>query len=364
MRRCLRRSDARALAVLTWAAVVAACGAEERAADQGADAAVAAQVAPPDLSGKLPYATLSAYGFFVGPQAELNPAPGVLPYDVVAPLWSDGTEKSRFLYLPPGRTAERDEGGTYGFPTGTVAIKHFALGGRAIETRLLIKTPAKWTGHTYVWNDTQTEAVRKVAGERRVLKNAAGDDQAYLIPNTNQCGNCHEKDDVLELLGVTEAQLDREVSLEGVRINQRHALAQQGAVPDPGVAAPAGRPLVDPYGDASLDDLARSWLHANCAHCHRKGGNGGPSGLELGINEENPTHTGLCKGPVAAGAGSGDLQVDIAPGHPERSIMVLRLESSDPEVKMPEIPNLLPDPRGVALIKAWIAAMPETDCRQ
>jgi uncharacterized repeat protein (TIGR03806 family) len=368
MRRCLRRGSERLAALLCSGLLVAGCGASsetDAAADAGTDAADAGGRGP-DLSGPLPYDTLSAYGFFTGLLVELNPAAGVLPYEVAAPLWSDGTDKRRFLYLPPGRRATRDAEGALDFPVGTVAIKHFALAGRAIETRLLIRTPEKWTGHTYVWNDEQTEAERKIAGQRRVLVNAAGEDQPYLVPNTNQCGNCHEQDDVLGLLGVSEAQLDRLVTPPeaGVEVNQRHWLAQQGVLPDPGATPPAGRALVDPYGDAPLDDRARSWLHANCAHCHRAGGNGGPSGLELGIDEDNPTHFGVCKGPVAAGTGSGDLVVDVDPGHPERSIMVLRLKSSDPEVKMPEIPNLLPDPRGVALIEAWIAAMPERDCRQ
>ena len=368
MRRCLRRGSELAFALLCLGAVACedAGGASDAPgpnADAGDDAADAA---PPDLSGSLPYDSLSAYGFFVGELVELRPAPGVVAYEVMAPLWSDGTDKRRFLYLPPGTRAERDAEGNLAFPVGTVAIKHFALAGRAIETRLLIRTPEKWTGHTYVWNDEQTAAERKIAGQRRVFRNAAGEDQPYLVPNTNQCGNCHERDDVLGLLGVTESQLDRIVAPAeaGMEVNQRHWLAQQGVLPDPGATPPPGRPLVDPYGDAPLDDRARSWLHANCAHCHRSGGNGGPSGLELGIDEENPTHFGMCKGPVAAGTGSGDLAVDVDPGHPERSIMVLRLKSSDPEVKMPEIPNLLPDPRGVALIEAWIAAMPERDCRQ
>jgi hypothetical protein len=42
--------------------------------------------------------------------------------------------------------------------------------------------------------------------------------------------------------------------------------------------------------------------------------------------------------------------------------MVHRMASTDPEIKMPELPSLLADEFGVDLVSAWIAAMPERDC--
>ncbi len=49
-----------------------------------------------------PYTRLSTYGLFTGALADLTPAAGVLPYDVVIRLWSDGADKDRFVQLPPG----------------------------------------------------------------------------------------------------------------------------------------------------------------------------------------------------------------------------------------------------------------------
>ena len=40
--------------------------------------------------------------------------------------------------------------------------------------------------------------------------------------------------------------------------------------------------------------------------------------------------------------------------------MVFRMNSLDPEIKMPELPNRVIDARGVQLIRDWIAAMPST----
>jgi hypothetical protein len=47
----------------------------------------------------------------------------------------------------------------------------------------------------------------------------------------------------------------------------------------------------------------------------------------------------------------------IEPGRPERSILVYRMESTDPGVMMPELGRQRVDAHGVELIREWIAAM-------
>jgi len=54
--------------------------------------------------------------------------------------------------------------------------------------------------------------------------------------------------------------------------------------------------------------------------------------------------------------------VDILPGQPDNSIMVYRISTLDPEIKMPELPNLEVDEAGVALIREWISAMEPVGC--
>ena len=88
------------------------------------------------------------------------------------------------------------------------------------------------------------------------------------------------------------------------------------------------------------------------------------TGLWLLASVTDDYRLGICKGPVAAGAGTGSLHYDILPGHPERSIMPFRMSSVDPEIKMPEIPNLIADQQGLALIESWIAAMPPVACNE
>lgn len=301
---------------------------------------------PPNLNGNVPYETLSEYGFFVGPLADLAPNVGVTRYEPISKLWSDGAAKDRFIVLPAGATIEPDGDEDWPFPVGSVVIKNFRFDGRHIETRLLIREADGWTGHVYLWDDDLQEARRFVAGTRVDVNG-----QTYVVPNTNQCDNCHEIGDELRLLGVSAPQL----------------APVAGSLVEAGVLSRAPAPdhaaLVDPFGDAPLADRARSYLHANCGHCHRPGGGGGRSGLVLLAHVDEPSAYGICKRPVAAGDGSGGRLRDIVPGAPDESILVYRMESTDPEVKMPEIPNLLVDEAGVALIREWIAAMEPDDCQ-
>lgn len=327
-----------------------------------------------DPSG-LPYERLSEYGFFVGDLVELTPAEGVLPYEVAAPLFSDDAEKGRFLWLPEGATITRTELDEWTLPTGAIVIKTFFFDtdrskpgsqSRIVETRLLENTGEEWRSHIYLWNDEETEAeyVRAGADVRLdlTLEDGSKAEQLYLVPDETACGSCHERDDVPRLLGVTTHQMNVKVQRDGQTVDQLAWLAEQGvfdeALPDP-ATLPA---FPDPFGDADLDARARAYLHANCSHCHRPGGGGGASGLNFLQWADDPAHTGECKVPAAAGPGAGGNPVDIMPGHPERSIVVFRMASTDPEIKMPELPSLLADRAGVDLITEWIAAMPEDDC--
>ena len=67
---------------------------------------------------------------------------------------------------------------------------------------------------------------------------------------------------------------------------------------------------------------------------------------------------------MAAGLGSGGLEYDIVPGQPDRSILVYRISSTHPGVMMPELGKRLVHEEGVALVRQWIAAMPEGPRKQ
>jgi uncharacterized repeat protein (TIGR03806 family) len=319
--------------------------------------------------------TLAGWGLFQKSGATQEPAPGVIPYEVIAPLFSDDALKHRFIRLPAGKKIVYSDTEKWAFSEGTILVKTFAFprdardlgkGERLIETRLLVRDADRWSVHIYKWNDEQTEAKRFVAGTRLPISwiDELGQphEQTYRIPSTEDCKTCHGGKEEVEPLGLRTRQIDRTFDQGEGPENQIDHLARLGMLErDP---APAGqRPrLSDPAGGDPLELRARSYLEANCAHCHRQGGDSQSSGLWLNLENQDPVHLGICKIPLAAGRGAGNLDFDVVPGEPDQSIMIYRMESTEPDIKMPEMPSLEPDRSGAQLIREWIAAMSTKGC--
>lgn len=308
-----------------------------------------------------------------------TPAEGVIPYDVNAILYADESYKLRFLKIPEGQSATYNDNGLWDYPVGTLFIKTFYFpldehdpdgDRRLLETRIIERDADKWTGRTYVWNDEQTEAIRKKAGTRVPVEwtDHTGTERSldYRVPNDNECKTCHSVDREFEPLGPRTRQLNRDHdygTAESPSIdNQIDHLVALNALTGDIPAASERVSLSDPYGTDDLDRRARSYFDVNCSHCHRPGGEASSSGLDLRFENTDPMSYGICKTPVAAGPGSGNRTHDIVPGDPDASILVYRMESIDPGFKMPELPTITSDTNGVALIREWITAMPQDGC--
>lgn len=321
---------------------------------------------------------LSALGLFVGNGASQEPAPGVIPYDLNSPLFSDYTNKYRFVKLPAGQSAKYSENDPFDFPVGTIISKTFAYpvdardeskGRLLLETRVLRHEAEGWVGYPYVWNKEQTEAELDVAGSTVDVKwiQADGVERTnnYIIPNSNQCKGCHRQGETMLPIGPKARNLNGDFAYKEGTENQLAHWTRVGALS--GAPAPADAPRLAKWDDPSsgtLDARARAWLEINCAHCHNPVGPARNSGLDLMASQTNPTAYGIDKSPVAAGRGSGGLRVDIAPGHPELSILSFRMGSTDAGIMMPELGKRMIHAEGLALVNEWIKAMSTADGTQ
>jgi uncharacterized repeat protein (TIGR03806 family) len=312
--------------------------------------------------------TLSAYGFFKGELKNMEPAAGVVHYELNAPLFSDYAYKKRFIFFPEGTFADYSTDDVLDFPEGTVLIKNFFYPAdfrkpdeniRLLETRLLILEGGTWKALPYIWNDDQTEAFLDVSGKNLEVSWTHYEGQKrttnYSIPNMNQCKGCHMRGDKVMPIGPTARQLNG--TIRGQQKNQLEHLVELGLLRNLPPINTVTR-LVD-YNNAAeqLDARARAWLEVNCAHCHRSDGPAKTSGLHLLADVKNPFELGVGKPPVAAGRGSGGLNYDIVPGKPEQSILYYRITSTDPGIMMPELGKQLVHEEGVALIRDWITKM-------
>jgi uncharacterized repeat protein (TIGR03806 family) len=294
---------------------------------------------------------LSQFRFFID-GAQQGPNYGVIPYALNTALYSDGADKLRFIYLPDGAPMQADAGNGEGllhFPVGSAIIKTFAFGEgadrRLIETRVLLHRADGWVALPYRWNEDQTEATLALAGARIPMTRPDGVEVSYRIPNKNQCKTCHSKDGVVTPIGPAARNLSREWFAQ---------MVDAGGI----AAIPEGAGTMPVFGEGDdLEAQARAYLDVNCAHCHRPGGGASNSGLDLRWEQDDPHAIGIRKPPVAAGRGAGGYKVSIAPGDPDSSILVYRMQSVEPGVAMPELGRSTVDPAGVEIVRKWIASL-------
>ena len=304
---------------------------------------------------------LSEFGFFQDMQNQI-PAEGVHPYSLVSPLFSDQTDKLRFVYVPEGQKLGYVKDKVFIFPVGSTLIKTFAylnmngpLEQQLLETRLLINTNAGWKAISYVWNEEQTDAKRAIAGATipTSFLNSQGELVAvrYRAPNQNQCKECHQVNKVMTPIGPKARNMNKDLNYQSGEMNQLLYWAALGWIDQKLDSTP-----ISSYTDvnASLDNRARAYLDINCGHCHIPGGSADTTGLYLNLIEENQEKLGIFKKPVAAGRASGNLKYSIVPGHADDSIMLFRMKSLDPGIMMPESGRALADDTGIKLIKNWI----------
>lgn len=283
---------------------------------------------------------LSEWRLFTTQGAKLVANDRVFGYDVRTPLFANYASKKRTVWMPPGKKAAAMNDGSIDFPVGTIFTKTFAYpaaaGERRIETRLLVRRASGWVALPYVWNTEQTEATLAPTGDMTSVTyrddHGAENQITYSVPNVNQCRSCHDQGGDTVPIGPKVRNLDA-ATLHRI-----------------GLAEP-------PRPADSLDARARAYLDANCAHCHNPNGSAMAIPLDYRIEQTDPARLGVrfaATKPVPNAPGLANI---IEPGNPDRSLLVVRMESTEPKIGMPTLGHDVVDREGIELIRQWIRAM-------
>lgn len=289
-----------------------------------------------------------------GAQARVHQDEMVLPV---------GTVLSKTFYYPTSNSAEEGERVSVHKSAEASATDSLDRSrARLLETRVLVNTEAGWIALPYVWDADQSEATLQLAGETvaaRLIDGRKQVDFEYLVPDANQCASCHAADGVeLKPIGFKTRHLNKTRDVEGKLVNQIDHWREIGIL-SAGVSVPTRANARWDDASQTLDARARAYLDVNCSHCHGAQGGANHSGLWLTPDVQDPIQLGVCKPPVATGRGSGDDAYIIVPGKPRDSILLHRMQSTEPDVAMPELGRSLVHQEGVELIEAWIRSLPD-----
>ncbi|MGJ8653096.1 MAG: PQQ-dependent sugar dehydrogenase [Opitutaceae bacterium] len=318
--------------------------------------------------GSLP-ATLTDTGAF-SDLATLTPHSGIHPYDLNLRFWSDHADKTRFFAVDDlADTITYSEDGLWGYPAGSVWIKHFDMdldrdnpgtNVKRLETRFLVKTVDDFYGVSYRWNAGGTEAdLVDSEGEEFDLTITEGGGthiQTWRIPSRGECRACHTNDNGV-MLGFNTRQLNRGGTLSGTTDNFIKLLSDAGYLAA-GETLPTNHASLPKYHEpddltANIEQRVRSYLAVNCSYCHYDGNTATPGTWSgepfLTIEQTNLLH----------GEGIGFAVVDptdrfVIPGNTAKSMLLSLASETNGYSRMPPLATDVVDQEGYDLIADWI----------
>jgi uncharacterized repeat protein (TIGR03806 family) len=298
----------------------------------------------------------------------LVPAPGLIPYDLVVPFWSDGAGKERWMAAPDGGKIKFSATGEWGFPKGTVFVKHFELPidertpqvQRRLETRLLVCDSAGGVyGVSYKWraDNSDAELLTSNLFEKIAIQTASGTRaQTWYYPSRQDCLTCHTKG-AGGVLGPKARQLNHPFTYpSGVTDSELRAWNHAGLFePDLDERNLGTIPTLARLDDTTrpLEERARSYLDANCSSCHRPGGTVANFDARYDVPLAKQR---LIEGEVLINEGL-DHAHPVAPRDIWRSIVFLRINTLE-GMKMPPLAHQELDHTGIGLMRQWIESLP------
>jgi len=324
---------------------------------------------------------LSQTGVFTN-LATLATAPGVIPYHVANPLWSDAAAKSRWIILPNDGThdtaAEKitfDEEGSWTFPAGTVFVKHFEVATnenvpsqmKRLETRFLVCTAGGGKyGFTYRWNSAGTDAELLATGQGEdfsvTLQNGSTTTRHWDYPSRADCLLCHNSASG-QALGVKTASLNENFTYPstGRTANQLVTFNALGMF-DRTLTTTELENFIEARSisddTAPIEHRVRSYLDNNCSHCHRPGGTVDYFDARLGtpLNVQGLIN-GILKGHFDLGADGRYLK----PGSTSLSALHVRMANVGNGAAMPPLAKNVVDQKAVDLLQQYLVSLTDAE---
>lgn len=323
-----------------------------------------------------PPALLSQIGAFTD-LSSLNPAPGLHPYTVNTPLWSDGAVKKRWMAVPNDGTHDTAQEkivfsstNEWQFPKGTVFVKHFELpvddlnpgNTRRVETRFVVMDDSGGVyGVTYKWRADGSDADLLLTGTNTdyQISGLGGTTrtQTWQFPSRQDCLTCHNAN-AGYVLGVKTHQLNCSLFYPetGRTDNQLRALGHIGMF-----GSNYSEVQITNYlqsfsisnTTASLESRVRSYIDANCSQCHR------PGGVQAYFDARYATplaQQGLIYGPTYTFINDPSDQV-LVPGDIAHSMMHNRA-SRVGQFQMPPLAKNVVDTNAIQVLADWINSLP------
>lgn len=319
---------------------------------------------------------LSETGLFASTKA-LEPSPGVYKYTIAAEAYQGGVTSEFAVAIPgEGTVVTNIRKRNWRFPVNSVFAKTISrevvVNGkpevRRIETQLLHNDGLSWQPLCYVWNEDQTDAeLIDAAGATSSFSILAGDGSGETLSwewrhnSRAECRACHTNqtggavgfsyENLLDVTGVADA------------IDSQNAIEKLVDLKLLDKAAPKGWNVVSMAASSdtsqSLEARARSYLHANCAHCHCRGG-GGTVALDVVYSNKNADINAIdfpaTQGGFGLELGGNEVAKVIEPGNPYGSVLFYRMATSG-KGHMPKLWTRDNDETGLKLIHDWIASL-------
>jgi len=290
----------------------------------------------------------------------------VLPYSPQYPLWSDGAQKRRWFYLPPGKQIDAGNPDLWVFPSGTKIWKEFSFNGHRTETRMIeVLRDGNIRFSTYQWNEREDQAIlAPESGGRGVVEIQAG--IRHDIPGVRDCRACHvgEKADILgfsalQLSTVRDPEAPYAEPLEANDVTLESLIANRKIrqFPVEWIKYP---PRIEARTSSAKSALG--YLHANCGNCHNHNNNLGSANMLLrhGVAPEDNAEAALL---TTVNISAGKYRIPgisledsylIYAGDPERSAIYTRMATRNPYQQMPPLGTKIIDEKAVRLLRHWI----------